>query len=93
MANPTYVYAGAGHWTSGSDTQHPGGLWRKAVDGDTWQPLTRGLPEQAEIRAIAIHPHDAQVVYAGTHQGPYRSSDAGETWERLDFPDPGMVVW
>jgi photosystem II stability/assembly factor-like uncharacterized protein len=93
MANSTYVYAGAGHWTSGNGPQHPGGLWRKAADGDAWQPLTRGLPEQAEIRAIAIHPHDAQVIYAGTHQGPYRSSDAGEHWERLDFPDPGMVVW
>lgn len=93
MANSTYVYAGAGHWTSDSATQLPGGLWRKATDGGDWQPLTQGLPEQAEIRAIAIHPNDAQVVYAGTHQGPYRSSDAGAHWERLDFPDPGMVVW
>ena len=93
MANTTYVYAGAGHWTSGGGVQHSGGLWRKAVGDNQWQPLTQGLIEQAEIRAIAIHPQNSQVVYAGTHQGPYRSTDAGDHWERLDFPDPGMVVW
>ena len=88
-----YVFAGAGRWTSAGDTAHKGGLLRKAIGDDTWQPMTQGLPEGAEIRAIAVHPTNPQIVYVGTQDGPYRSQDSGERWEKLDFPDPGMVVW
>ena len=88
----SYVYAGVGHWTSTPDT-HPGGLLRKAVGDDRWQSLSKGLPAGAEVRAIAIHPQYPQVVYAGTQDGPYRSMDGGDHWQKLDFPDPGMVVW
>lgn len=89
---PSYVYAGAGHWTSARDT-HPGGLLRKAVDDDHWQSLSNGLPAGVEVRAIAIHPQYPQVVYIGTQDGPYRSTDAGDHWQKLAFPDPGMTVW
>jgi photosystem II stability/assembly factor-like uncharacterized protein len=88
-----YVYAGAGHWTSAGDAQHAGGLLRRAVEENTWRILSKGLPEQAEVRALAIHPENPQIVYAGTQHGPYRSTDSGEHWERLNFPDPGMIVW
>ena len=94
MANATsYIYAGAAHWTSAGNTKDPGGLFRRAVGDDHWQALTHGLPEGAEVRAIAIHPHNPQVVYAGTQAGPYRSTNGGDTWEKLGFPDLGMVVW
>lgn len=55
--------------------------------------LTNGLPTKAEIRAIAIHPQNSQIVYIGTQDGPYRSNDGGDHWERLNLPDAGMVVW
>ena len=87
------IYAGSAHWGSGPAGQSPGGLFRRTVGDDLWEPLTRGLPERAEIRALAVHPADPLVVYAGTQDGPYRSLDRGGHWERLDFPDPGMVVW
>lgn len=93
MTQSSFVYAGAAHWTSRRDSAHPGGLLRQTVGDTHWQALTHGLPEGAEIRAIAVHPQDPQVVYAGTNHGPYRSTDSGEHWERLDFPDAGMIVW
>jgi len=94
MTNATsYIYAGAAHWTSAGNTQNPGGLLRRAVGDDHWQALTNGLPESYEVRAIAIHPQNPQVIYAGTNHGPYRSTDGGDHWEKLDFPDLGMVVW
>ena len=93
MANTTsYIYAGAAQTPMGG-TQHPGGLFRRAVEDDHWQALSNGLPESYEARAIAIHPHNPQVIYAGTNHGPYRSLDGGDHWEKLGFPDPGMVVW
>ena len=39
------------------------------------------------------HPEDPETVYVGTQHGPYRSTDHGEHWERLDVPDHGLPVW
>ncbi len=88
-----YVYAGAGRWTSANPDDQPGGLMRAEVGGGEWEMLSQGLPAKAEVRSILIHPDDPQIVYAGTHDGPYRSSNQGESWDKLDFPDPAMVVW
>ncbi len=94
MANATsYIYAGSAHVPAQVGGKNLGGLFRRAVEDDHWQALTNGLPEEAEIRAIAIHPHNPQVVYAGTQHGPYRSTDGGDHWEKLSFPDLGMTVW
>jgi photosystem II stability/assembly factor-like uncharacterized protein len=32
-------------------------------------------------------------VFVGTQAGPYRSTDAGDTWERMHFPGDEPVVW
>lgn len=94
MANATsYIYAGAAHWTSAGDTKNPGGLFRRAVGDDHWQALTNGMPDGPEVRAIAVHPQNPQVIYVGTQHGPYRSTDGGDHWEKLGFPDLGMTVW
>ena len=69
------------------------GLYRMAVGDDQWEPATRGLPEAPAIRAIAAHPECPGTVYVGTQHGPYRSTDHGEHWERLDIADHGWPVW
>jgi len=74
-------------------TRHPGGLFRRSPGDDEWQLLTAGLPEHVEARALAVHPRDPDVVYAGTQDGPYRTTDGGGRWERLGFPARGAVVW
>ena len=88
----TRIYAGAGHWSTGS-SKGQGGLFRLEVGGERWERLAGGLPDDAEVRAIAIHPRDPQMIYAGTQHGPYRSSDGGDHWKSLGFPDGGMTVW
>jgi len=69
-----------------------GGVFRRAVGDDRWEQLTKGLPEGTNVQAITVHPTNPDVVYLGTHDGPYRSTDRGERWERLDFPR-GHQVW
>jgi photosystem II stability/assembly factor-like uncharacterized protein len=69
------------------------GLYRMAVGDDRWELATRGLPEAPAIRAIATHPQHPDTVYVGTQHGPYRSTDHGEHWEKLDVADHGLPVW
>ena len=86
MANVTsYIYAGAAHWTSAGDTMNPGGLFRRAVGDDHWQALTNGMPESSEVRAIAVHPQNPQVVYAGTQRGRIVVRTAVTTGRSLAF--------
>ena len=78
---------------SGAGARSAGGLFRRSAGDGEWRALTAGLPENVEARAFAVHPHERDVLYAGTQDGPYRTTDGGERWERLGFPDRGAVVW
>lgn len=89
----TRIFAGAGYSAPGARVQLRGGLFcRDAEDGE-WEALSVGLPEKVEVRAIAVHPANSNVIYAGTQDGPYRSTDGGAHWERLGFPDRNAVIW
>jgi photosystem II stability/assembly factor-like uncharacterized protein len=91
-SRPSYVYVGlAGETAPGRVVKS--GLYRMAEDDGGWQSLTRGLPKAPAIRAIAIHPQQSELVYVGTQDGPYRSTDHGEHWEKANVPDHGLPVW
>jgi len=64
------------------------GRGRRSVGAaDSWPA------EAPAIRAIATDPEHADTVYVGTQHGPYRSTDNGEHWEKVDVPDHGSPVW
>jgi photosystem II stability/assembly factor-like uncharacterized protein len=84
----SHVYVGAARVSSGA----VGGIFRRAVGDDRFERLTKGLPESVNVQAITLHPTEHDVVYAGTSDGPYRSLDRGERWERLPFPEK-TEVW
>ena len=83
------VFVGAGTWTS--QRKH-GGLFRQIVGENRWESLIKGLPEPMSVQAITIAPSEADRIYVGTQDGPYRSGDGGATWERGDFPRD-LQVW
>jgi photosystem II stability/assembly factor-like uncharacterized protein len=88
----SYVYVGlAGETAPGRPVKS--GLYRMAAGDDRWELATRGLPAAPAIRAIATHPERPESVYVGTQDGPYRSDDHGDHWEKLDVPDHGLPVW
>ena len=77
-------------WTTGGPIEgHTGGLFKSTDGGDTWKPLTKGLPtnEQGLGRiGIGIAPNDPNRMYALVDAKPdlgglYRSDDAGESWQ------------
>src|SRR4029077_7198430 len=64
------------------------GMFKSTDGGNTWRPLTRGLPEEGVTQAsIAIAPSRPSRVYAsvatGRNTGIYRSDDSGENWSRI----------
>ena len=76
------------------------GVWRSLDYGETFHRHSAGMFLEAEVRALAVHPHEPQTLYAGTDAGIYRTGNGGDSWERLDTPfDPGrgwpsgMEVW
>ena len=66
--NNTFVYVGAENR----------GLYRLSPGSDLWEELTNGLPADPVVPGVVLHPDNPQVVYAGTQDGPYRSTDGGE---------------
>jgi photosystem II stability/assembly factor-like uncharacterized protein len=88
-----YVYAGAADWGGKDPAKCNWGLYRLSPDTGQWTALKAGLPGNVEARCVTLHPDDPSMVFAGTQNGPYRSADAGDTWERLNFPDDEPVVW
>ena len=62
------------------------GIWRSSDGGDTWLRVRHGIYSESAVRALAVHPSDARIMYCGADSGIYRSEDKGEHWEHLDSP-------
>ncbi len=84
----TQLYAAAWHTKDGGI----GGLYRRTAGDGRWEHLANGLPP-VDAQAITVDPHNPRIVYAGTADGPYRSTDGGDHWERLGFPDRDIAIW
>jgi photosystem II stability/assembly factor-like uncharacterized protein len=59
-----------------------GGVLRSRDGGIHWEELTGIDPD---VHTIDLSPLYSGVVYAGTANGPFRSRDAGDTWESISF--------
>ncbi len=92
-SNPDVIYASMwevreGPWEDGNEVNGTGGGLFKSTDGgNTFHPLTNGLPKDLSQIYVAIAPSDARRIYAtvATASGAlgfYRSDDAGENWSK-----------
>ncbi len=91
-SSKAYAYVGlAGETAPGRRVNS--GLYRMADGDDQWTLLENGLPQAPAIRALTIHPNNPAIIYAGTQEGPYRSGDHGDHWEKVNVPDHDLPVW
>lgn len=67
------AFAASGYWTSIGPAPLPNG-----------QTTTIATPVSGRVTAIAVHPHDPDIVYVGGAQGGvWRSLDGGASWTPL----------
>jgi photosystem II stability/assembly factor-like uncharacterized protein len=71
-SNASYVFAGLDNLGGG-----PGGVYRSADGGSTWEPAISGLGSRTILSLLAV----GSTIYAGDlSTGVYRSLNDGESW-------------
>jgi len=82
-----------------------GGVWKSTNGGTTWTPIFDGEGSYS-IGALALDPHNANVLWVGTGEnnsqrsvgygdGVYRSRDGGKSFEKVGLEDSqhiGMIA-
>jgi photosystem II stability/assembly factor-like uncharacterized protein len=84
----SHVFAAVGGYYAGAEGKFAGAFRRDAEGGDWQHVLT-----EPETYSVLVHPHDPNLVFAGTADGVYRSIDRGVTFRRASFPDHGVQIW
>jgi photosystem II stability/assembly factor-like uncharacterized protein len=99
-SNPDVVYASMwevreGPWEDGNEVNGTGGGLFKSTDGgNSWHPLSNGLPKDLSQIYVAVAPTNSNRLYAtvgsaSSALGVYRSDDGGESWSKAtDDPRP-----
>ena len=76
---PSCVFAGVGGYYA-SKQSGLAGVFRRAAD--EWKHAL----SEIEAFTVFVHPRDPNLVFAGTADGVYRSTDRGQNFRRADFP-------
>ncbi|MDA8020924.1 MAG: glycosyl hydrolase [Thermoanaerobaculia bacterium] len=88
--NPNVVWVGTGENNAQRSVSFGDGVYKSLDGGQSWTNV--GLEESGHIGNIVIDPRDSNVVYvaaqgplwnAGGDRGLYKTTDGGETWERI----------
>ncbi len=80
------VSAASSPWEAHDPRAAESTIYRKTA-GEPWWEVREGLPdvEGRIVAVLAANQDEPGVFYALTHEGLYRSPDAGSSWERLEI--------
>lgn len=92
--NPETIWVGTGEpWVRNSVSVGTG-LYKSTNGGGSWKLM--GLEDSERISDIIVHPENSDIVYVAAQghlwdsneeRGVYKTSDGGETWERVFYID------
>ena len=83
------IYAALAGYVGRPDASGDVGVFRRSGATGDWEHVFGAH----EAYSVFIHPNDADLVFAGTADGVYRSADNGASFRKADFPDTGVQVW
>ncbi len=93
-SDPNVVYVGTGSACPRGNISSGDGVYRSTDAGKTWKHI--GLRDVGQVGKIRIHPDNPDHVYVAAlghmfgpneERGVFRSTDGGETWEKVLFID------
>ena len=93
-SDPDTIWVGTGEINVRNSVSYGDGLYKSTDGGETWKHL--GFEHSERIAEIIVHPDDSKVVYVAVQgqlwsehdeRGLYKTSDGGETWERILYVD------
>ena len=93
-SNPSVIYVGSGEGLQRPDLSTGDGIYKSADGGRTWRHL--GLRQGRQIPQIAVDPKDPSRLFvavlgspygAGPERGLFRSTDGGQTFQRVLYRD------
>src|SRR5438477_4604129 len=93
-SDPKIIYAGSGEGLQRPDLSVGDGMYKSTDSGQSWRHL--GLRDAQQIPAILVDPRDPNRLFVAvlghpygpnTERGVFRSSDGGETFEKVLYKD------
>jgi photosystem II stability/assembly factor-like uncharacterized protein len=95
-SDPSTVYAGSSAFFSagGFDNRLTAdGVYVSHDGGESWSPANDALSVTANVRDIAVHPSNPQIVYVATGDaGLLKSSDGGANWTAMGLEVSASVL-
>jgi len=67
-------------------------IYRTRDFGESWQEITRGIPEGEVVNAVRGDPVRRGLLFAATERGVYVSVDDGDSWQSLRLNLPATAV-
>ena len=95
-SDPNVIYVGTGESCIRNNVTHGDGVYKSTDGGQTWRNM--GLRDTRHIARVRVHPRNPDIVYVAAlghafgpneERGVFRSTDGGETWERVLFVSDG----
>ncbi len=95
QTDTSVVWVGTGERANRQSTSWGDGVYKSTDGGETWTNM--GLEESHHVGRIVMHPDDSDVVYVAAmghlwgpnpERGLYKTTDGGESWERILYVDP-----
>ena len=93
-SDPAVIFAGTGEACTRGNVSAGDGVYRSTDGGRSWTHV--GLEATKHISRVRIHPTNPNLVYVAAlgdifgdsqERGVFRSTDCGESWERVLFGD------
>ena len=83
------IYAGVAGYFGRPNAAGAVGVFRGRADGGGWEHVLAA----PEVHTVFVHPEEPDLVFAGTTDGVWRSTDRGLSFRRAACPDGGGEVW